>query len=47
MFTRLSGTIYFPHTILIPPIDHWITVLAGLSTLARWTLPVGKMIALK
>lgn len=34
IFTQLSGMIYFLHTILIPPIDHWITDLAGLSTLA-------------
>jgi hypothetical protein len=47
MFTRLPGSIYFPHVILVPSLDHWISELAGLSALARWMLPAGKLIALE
>jgi hypothetical protein len=47
MFTRPSETIYFPHVILIPSLDHWISGLTGLPALAQWMLPVGKLLALE
>lgn len=43
----LSGTIVILPRHFHPSIDNWISELAGLSGLARWVLPVGKMMGLK
>ena len=43
MFTRISRMTYYPHDFLTPSTDHWISVLVGLSVLARWMLPRGKI----